>query len=74
MDGERLVQPFPERRGGAGVRGVESGSECLEPFERPGVVVESPRCAQSFAEGGAVAVGEVVQHVAFFMHVMPMSA
>jgi hypothetical protein len=44
-EGERLLHPFAQRAGGAGVGSVELGGERLELVEGAGVVVERPRSA-----------------------------
>jgi len=53
---------------------VEIAGQDFEPLERCGVVVERPRLPEPPFDLRTVALGEVVEHVPFFVALMPTSA
>ena len=64
---ERLVHPFPKRAGGAGMRVVELVGEPGELLERALIVGLAPRPAEPGLDRWAVALGEVLHDVSFFV-------
>ena len=66
-------RPSLQRAGGAGVETLELGRERLEAVERERVVVGGPRAAQPGLDGRAVALGQVLEHVAFSLKLFLLS-
>jgi hypothetical protein len=62
---QRLFHPFAQRAGGAGVRSLELAGESPELVERSGVVVECPRSPQPLLHVRPLALGQMLEHVAF---------
>ena len=60
-----LLEALLERGGGAGVRALQLAGEPAEALEGGGVVGELPGRPQSPLDGRAVALGQVVEDVAF---------
>ena len=73
-DGQRLLHALSEGSGGARVGAVEVERQRGELLERDGVVIVLPRLAELSLDCVAVAFGEVVENVSFFVTVMPTSA
>ncbi len=64
---DRLGQALAQRRGRAGVRVRELAGERLQPLDRRLVIGQLPGRAQPPLDGGPVALGEVIEHVAFLV-------
>src|SRR6188472_4784206 len=64
---QRLLHPFPERAGGAGVRAVELAGESTKLVERTGVILERPRPAQALLDREPLAFGQMIDHVALLV-------
>ena len=69
-----LGEAFAQRRGGAGVGVRELAGQRLEALDRGLVRLELPGRAQPPLDVRAVALGEVIEDVAFLVDVMPTSA
>src|SRR3954468_9129064 len=61
---ERLAHALAQRARGAGVGALELGGERLQALERAPVVVVGPGGAEPALDGGPVALGQVLEHVA----------
>jgi len=64
---DRLGQALAQRRRRAGVRVRELASERLQTVDRCAVITQLPGRAQPPLDGGPVALGEVIEHVAFLV-------
>jgi hypothetical protein len=68
------VSSRPSLSDAAAPRALELAGERPELLERLAVIVARPRAAQPSLDGRPVALGQVLDHVALLVHVMPTSA
>ncbi len=66
-EGERLFDSFAQRAGGAGMRALELAGEPPELLERAGVIGRRPGAAEPLLDRRPVALGEMLEHVAFLV-------
>jgi hypothetical protein len=64
---ERLLEALPERSGGARVRALQLVGQHAEAVERGGVTGEFPGRPEAALDGGAVALGQVLEHVSLLV-------
>jgi hypothetical protein len=71
---QRLVEPFPQGRGGAGMGLVETGRELFEPALGQRGIGQPVGFAERAADPRAQRLGQMLQDVARLVDLMPISA
>jgi hypothetical protein len=69
---QRLLESFPERAGGAGIRSSELRGERSQLIERTGMVVVRPRSPQPLLHRRPLALGQVVEDIPLLVPDAPL--
>src|SRR6266567_9147418 len=64
---QRLLHPFAQRAGGAGIRTLELAGEQAQLLERASVILLRPRPPQPLLHRRPLALGQILAHVALLM-------